>query len=54
MIKSIFNTVKNLRARTNCSKILNVEKMFNTLYKRFEMYIKDAIGTEENLTLQAN
>ena len=28
--------------------------MFNTLYKRFEMYIKDAIGTEENLTLQAN
>jgi len=54
MIKSIFNTVKNLRARTSCSKILNVEKIFNTLHKRFEMYVKDAIGTEENLTLQAN
>jgi len=24
------------------------------MYKRFEMYVKDAIGTEENLTLQAN
>jgi len=24
------------------------------VYKRFEMHVKDAIGTEENVTLQAN
>ena len=54
MIKSVFNAVKNSRASTSCSKILNGEKIFNTVYKRFEMHVKDAIGTEENVTLQAN
>jgi len=31
-----------------------VKKFSNAVYKRFEMHVKDAIGTEENITLQAN
>jgi len=60
MIKNyIFNTVNSghtlfFRASASCSKILNGEKIFNTVYKRFDMHVKDAIWTEENVTLQAN
>jgi len=32
MIKNIFNTVKNFRASASCSKILNGENIFNTVY----------------------
>jgi len=28
--------------------------MFNTVYERFEMHVKDAIRAEENVTLWAN
>jgi len=59
-MKSIFNTVKNFRANSvfqGKNKLLkNPErwKIFNAVHKRFEMHVKDAIGTEENVTLQTN